>query len=176
MEPRSTSRRIGPGGSLLLFRLPFQLYRSYSGGLCRSHQGTMTDYSLAIVVYADAKMLCRWLIANGRTEQAQDILASFHTGGDASHPLIRFEIEEISYAIEREKQSSETSWSTLVKTPGNRKRSIIAICVGAFAQWNVSWEPFSHSANLLCGNLASQDKLTNSYRELLSCHTISLSF
>lgn len=78
----------------------------------------------------------RWLIANGRTEQARTILAKFHTGGDASHELIEFEMAEIEQAIEAEKQASSTKWSSLVATPGNRKRTIIAICVGAFAQWN----------------------------------------
>ncbi|KAJ5267599.1 sugar transporter [Penicillium angulare] len=35
-----------------------------------------------------------------------------------------------------ESQAAETKWTTLVKTPGNRKRTFIAVCVGAFAQWN----------------------------------------
>jgi hypothetical protein len=45
---------------------------------------------------------------------------------------------EIVRTIEMESQAAETKWSTLVKTPGNRKRTFIAVCVGAFAQWNVS--------------------------------------
>ncbi|KAK5078276.1 hypothetical protein LTR64_003315 [Lithohypha guttulata] len=78
----------------------------------------------------------RWLIANGKIEQARTILAKYHTGGDANHELIEFEMTEIERAIEMEKQASATKWSSLVSTPGNRKRTIIAICVGAFAQWN----------------------------------------
>lgn len=78
----------------------------------------------------------RWLIANGKAEKARDILATYHTGGDANHKLIEFEMNEIECAIEMEKQAANTKWSSLVATPGNRKRTLIAICVGAFAQWN----------------------------------------
>ena len=45
---------------------------------------------------------------------------------------------EISHTIEMESQAAKTEWSALVKTPGNRKRTFIAVCIGAFAQWNVS--------------------------------------
>lgn len=45
---------------------------------------------------------------------------------------------EIARTIEMESMASEVRWSALVKTPGNRKRTFIAVCVGAFAQWNVS--------------------------------------
>ncbi|KAJ5621367.1 hypothetical protein N7528_006150 [Penicillium herquei] len=78
----------------------------------------------------------RWLIANGRKEEAEVLLARFHTDGDTSHPLIQFEMAEIGRTIEMESLATETKWSTLVKTPGNRKRTFIAVCVGAFAQWN----------------------------------------
>ncbi|ETN45962.1 uncharacterized protein HMPREF1541_00144 [Cyphellophora europaea CBS 101466] len=78
----------------------------------------------------------RWLVANGRATQAREILTKYHVGGDASHPLIDFEMAQIEAAIESEKQASTTKWSSLVATPGNRKRTIIAVCVGAFAQWN----------------------------------------
>ncbi|KAJ5730367.1 uncharacterized protein N7483_004875 [Penicillium malachiteum] len=78
----------------------------------------------------------RWLIANGRKEEAEVLLARFHTDDDTSNPLIQFEMAEIARTIEMESSAAETKWSTLVKTPGNRKRTFIAVCVGAFAQWN----------------------------------------
>ncbi|KAJ5308615.1 hypothetical protein N7508_003994 [Penicillium antarcticum] len=78
----------------------------------------------------------RWLIANGKRAEAEKLLARFHTAGDISHPLIQFEMAEIVRTIEMESQAAETKWSTLIKTPGNRKRAFIAVCVGAFAQWN----------------------------------------
>ena len=82
--------------------------------------------------------LGRWLIANGHQQQAEHLLAHYHTDGDISHPLIQFEMTEIGRTIEMEHTASEMRWSALVKTPGNRKRTFIAVCVGAFAQWNVS--------------------------------------
>lgn len=93
----------------------------------------------------------RWLIANGHTQQAEHLLAHYHTGGDASHPLIQFEMTEIARTIEMESMASEMRWSALVKTPGNRKRTFIAVCVGAFAQWNVSiiLTPMIHIKRLL---------------------------
>lgn len=78
----------------------------------------------------------RWLIANGKLSQAREILARYHTGGDTTHHLIEFEMQEIAQTIEMEKQAAATKWSTLVSTPGNRRRTLIAICVGGFAQWN----------------------------------------
>lgn len=66
--------------------------------------------------------------------------------------LIEFEMAEISATIEAEQAAAETKWSSLVSTPGNRKRTckcplprktiqaltaaVIVVCVGAFAQWN----------------------------------------
>ncbi|KAL7661988.1 hypothetical protein ACMYSQ_001351 [Aspergillus niger] len=78
----------------------------------------------------------RWLIANGQPEEAEELLARFHTARDTSHPLIQFEMAEIGRTIEMESQAAETKWTTLVKTPGNRKRTFIAVSIGAFAQWN----------------------------------------
>lgn len=43
---------------------------------------------------------------------------------------------QINKAIEAEREAAQTSWSSLVATPGNRKRTFICVCVGAFAQWN----------------------------------------
>jgi sugar porter (SP) family MFS transporter len=78
----------------------------------------------------------RWLIANGRAGEAKKILARFHTGGDEGHQLLAFEMEEISRTIELEQEAKSTKWSALIATPGNRKRTLIAVCVGGFAQWN----------------------------------------
>lgn len=78
----------------------------------------------------------RWLVAQERHEEARSILSCFHTGGDDRHPLIEFEMGEILRTIEMEKAAKETRWVALVNTPGNRRRTFIAVCVGAFAQWN----------------------------------------
>ena len=45
-------------------------------------------------------------------------------------------MSEIVYAIRQEFAAKSVQWSALVATPGNRKRLFIAVCLGAFAQWN----------------------------------------
>ncbi|KAH7028974.1 lactose permease [Microdochium trichocladiopsis] len=78
----------------------------------------------------------RWLVARGHTEKARKVLADFHAGGDLNAPLVNFELREIEAALELEAEMSKTSWMELVRNPANRKRTLIAVIVGWFAQWN----------------------------------------
>lgn len=88
----------------------------------------------------------RWLIANDRADEASFILSKYHSGRDASAegaegasytPLVELEISEIVQTLQMEKDAARTtSWKSLVETAGNRRRTLIAVCVGVFAQWN----------------------------------------
>ncbi|EWG49264.1 hypothetical protein FVEG_08841 [Fusarium verticillioides 7600] len=79
----------------------------------------------------------RWLVAHGRREEARKILATYHAGGDANAPLVNFEMAEIEGALTHEADAmSQNSWLELVRTPANRRRTLIAVIVGWFAQWN----------------------------------------
>jgi sugar porter (SP) family MFS transporter len=88
----------------------------------------------------------RWLIANDRTEEASIILSKYHSGRTAADeaeeqhsytPLVEVEISEIVQTLQTEKDTARsTSWRSLVETPGNRRRTLIVVCVGSFAQWN----------------------------------------
>ena len=78
----------------------------------------------------------RWLVAQERHEEAHAILTKYHAGGDSDSPLVNREMSEIIQAIRNERAASTVNWGTLVATPGNRKRLFIAVCLGAFAQWN----------------------------------------
>lgn len=78
----------------------------------------------------------RWLISNDRSGEALHILAKYHAAGDTQSPLVVREMSEIVDTIKMEQEANATKWSTLVATPGNRKRLFIVICLGAFAQWN----------------------------------------
>ncbi|RAK88553.1 general substrate transporter [Aspergillus costaricaensis CBS 115574] len=82
----------------------------------------------------------RWLVAQNKIEEATDILKRYHAGqeepDEEPSPLVAMEVAEITIAIELEKSIEGSRWSALMATPGNRKRIIIAICVGTFAQWN----------------------------------------
>lgn len=78
----------------------------------------------------------RWLVSKDRSAEALHILAEHHAGGDTQSPLVVREMAEIVGTIKMEQQAKSTGWSALVATPGNRKRLFIAVCLGAFAQWN----------------------------------------
>lgn len=85
----------------------------------------------------------RWLIANDRADEASAILSRYHSGrdvaaeGDTYTPLVELEISEIVQTLQAEKDAARTtSWKSLVQTPGNRRRTLIAVLVGVFAQWN----------------------------------------
>lgn len=57
-------------------------------------------------------------------------------GSEGHSPLVNRELSEIVHTIRMEKEAKRTGWNALIATPGNRKRLIICICVGGFAQWN----------------------------------------
>jgi len=82
-------------------------------------------------------MRSRWLIANGKKDQAIAILTKLHAGGQENSPLVEFEITEIENALALERsQESSASWVTLVKTAPMRRRTLIAAILGFFSQWN----------------------------------------
>lgn len=79
----------------------------------------------------------RWLISQDRPEEARNILANLHASGDASHPLIEYEMVEISTTIQAEKAAHDsTGYIDMIKTPGNRRRLFISVSLGIFAQWS----------------------------------------
>ncbi|KAJ4258978.1 hypothetical protein NW762_008066 [Fusarium torreyae] len=78
----------------------------------------------------------RWLVAQERTQEASEILRKYHDPSTANSPLVSLELAEIIETIHKEKTAETTGWSALVSTPGNRKRTFIAVCTGLMAQWN----------------------------------------
>jgi len=79
----------------------------------------------------------RWLVAQDRIDDARAFLTKYHAGGDASSPLVDFELREMSESIQLEKQiNSQTSYLDLFSTPANRRRSLIAAILGFYTQWS----------------------------------------
>ncbi|KAL4877629.1 MFS transporter [Aspergillus karnatakaensis] len=78
----------------------------------------------------------RWLIAQDRHEEALKILVKYHAEGDASSPFVAAEFTQISDTIKAEKEASTQPWADLLKTKANRRRVLVAVCVGFFTQWS----------------------------------------
>lgn len=52
-------------------------------------------------------------------------------------PLVQYEFQEILTTIQLDKEVKDTvGWTTLFKTPGNRKRMRIIIAIAFFSQWS----------------------------------------
>ncbi|KAF5002533.1 hypothetical protein FGRMN_298 [Fusarium graminum] len=77
----------------------------------------------------------RWLIANGRSEEARAMLVKWHANGDENDELVKLEFQQMRNVIEAE-VSNESGWKDLLTSPGNRKRVFILICLGCFSQWS----------------------------------------
>ncbi|CAM1507971.1 Fc.00g048190.m01.CDS01 [Cosmosporella sp. VM-42] len=78
----------------------------------------------------------RWLISANRPDEARNILAKYHAGGDTQNQLVNYQMAEIETTITHEKDvSSSASYADMIKTPGNRHRLFISISLGIFAQW-----------------------------------------
>ena len=79
----------------------------------------------------------RWLINNGREDQALRVLTKYHCNGDTSDPLAQFEFNEIRQAIRIEKEiNRRVTYKSLFTTPGNRRRMMAIIPYAFFSQWS----------------------------------------
>ncbi|KAL1612203.1 hypothetical protein SLS60_000427 [Paraconiothyrium brasiliense] len=102
-------------------------------------QGALPVIQLAFVWFVPESP--RWLVAHGKQGEARRILAKYHAAGDEDSPLVAYELQEIEENIRIETEvQGETSWMDLVRSAPNRKRTLIAVIVGFFAQWNGAGE------------------------------------
>lgn len=79
----------------------------------------------------------RWLVSKGRDDEARAFFVKYHAEGDASSPLVDFEMEEVTRTIRIEEElHASTGYMDMFKTKGNRRRLFISVTLGIFAQWN----------------------------------------
>lgn len=75
----------------------------------------------------------RWLASKDRWEEALDVLAHLHGGGDVNHPAVLAEYKEIEDALRFEREEAETSFGALVK-PRIVKRVILGMSIQMWSQ------------------------------------------
>lgn len=76
----------------------------------------------------------RWLTMKGKKEEAARILAKYHGGGDANHPMVKLEIREFEENIQVQKASNAWDYWSLVKDHNARWRFTMMAFMSIFAQ------------------------------------------
>ncbi|ODN77408.1 hypothetical protein L202_04588 [Cryptococcus amylolentus CBS 6039] len=69
----------------------------------------------------------RFLLAQGRDEEAFEFLVTYHGNGDRQDALVLFEFAEMKEAIRREKEAKAERWGVILKSPANRHRLGLAM-------------------------------------------------
>ncbi|CAI6274502.1 unnamed protein product [Periconia digitata] len=90
----------------------------------------------------------RWLVSKDREEEAFAVLVKYHAEGDASSTLVQAEMAQIKTTIKLEMENSKQSWMDMVRTPGMRRRVLIAVMMGLFTQMSGN-TLLSYYSNLL---------------------------
>lgn len=73
----------------------------------------------------------RWLIANGRKDEALEILAISNASGNMQDPAVLVQFKEIEDTIQFERERESSSWRSLLH-PSNRKRMLIILTFPLF--------------------------------------------
>ncbi|KAJ5150347.1 general substrate transporter [Penicillium canariense] len=110
----------------------FKMDSSWSWRLPSLLQGVPSLLQLVISIFAPESP--RWLVFKDRQEEAMNMLAKYHAGGDRNSRLIRFEMLEIQATLEEEKKKNAIQWVEFIRTKGNRKRLWILLFIGYAAQ------------------------------------------
>ncbi|KAK3659958.1 hypothetical protein LTR56_000884 [Elasticomyces elasticus] len=111
----------------------------------------------------------RWLVSRDRSDEAFEILVKYHAEGDRDSALVRAEFEEIQTTVRAEIENSKRRWVELVQTPGNRKRTLIAACVGLFSQWSGNGLTSYYLAKVLTTVGITDKRVQNQVNLGLSC-------
>lgn len=90
----------------------------------------------------------RWLVSQDREAEALDVLTKYHAEGDSTSVLVQAEMAQIKTTIKLEMEQSKQSWLDMVRTPGMRRRVLIAVMMGLFTQMSGN-TLLSYYSNLL---------------------------
>ncbi|KAL7271328.1 hypothetical protein RUND412_005921 [Rhizina undulata] len=78
----------------------------------------------------------RYLISKDRHEEARAILVKYHAEGDEDSELAAMELAQIQATIKAELENKKMTWRQYFTTSANRKRAVLALCMGVFSQWS----------------------------------------
>ena len=126
-----------PLGSLMAAWITYGAFRldsSWSWRLPSLLQCMVSVIQMALVWFAPESP--RWLIYNGRTEEARAFFVKYHGHGDPDSPLVRFEMAEVVATLEMEKEQKQSRWMTYLSTPGMRHRLFLNAYIPAMLQWS----------------------------------------
>jgi hypothetical protein len=73
-------------------------------------------------------------VSKDRDDEAYAVLTKYHAEGDTSSVLVQAEMAQIRSTIKLEMEHSKQSWMDMVRTPGMRRRVVIACFLGLFTQ------------------------------------------
>lgn len=69
----------------------------------------------------------RFLLAQGRDEEAFQFFVEYHGNGDTHDELVQFEFREMQTAIRKEQAAKAEKWSNILSIRSNRHRLGLAI-------------------------------------------------
>ena len=78
----------------------------------------------------------RWLVSEGRGDEAYAILVKYHAEGEENSEFVKAEYTQIEEALKAELKIAQMNRKEVFSTPGMRKRVIIASFLGLFTQWS----------------------------------------
>lgn len=105
-------------------------------GLVHSRESSVSSGN-DICLPPRSNLLRRWLVAKGRDGEAIAVLAKYHANNRERDPLVYFTYGQIREALSIERDvSKSSSYVTLFKTVGNRRRMRIVLAIGFFSQWS----------------------------------------